>query len=87
MIVNVLPKSIRALSEPVPWRAAFKAFLVMATRAGQDTRQRVRRRETNMRARSTNNRDQGHVNAHGGVRHSLDYRLGKRLAKANLVID
>jgi hypothetical protein len=61
--------------------------LVMATRAGQDTRQRVRRRETNMRARSTNNRDQGHVNAHGGARHSPDYRLGKRLANENPVID
>ena len=50
-VVNVSPKSILALSEPVPWRAAFKTLLAMATRAGQHTRQIVRPCETNMRAR------------------------------------
>jgi hypothetical protein len=29
--VNVSPKSILALSEPVPWRPAFKTLLAMAT--------------------------------------------------------
>jgi hypothetical protein len=86
-IVNVVLKSILALSEPVPLGPAFKTLLVMATRAGQDTRQRVRLRETNMRARWTKNRDQGHVNAGGGTRHSRAYRLGKLLANANLAID
>ena len=37
-VVNVSPKSILALSEPVLLRAAFKTLLAMATRAGQDTR-------------------------------------------------
>jgi hypothetical protein len=37
-VVNSLPKSILALSEPVLLRAAFKTLLAMATRAGQDTR-------------------------------------------------
>jgi hypothetical protein len=50
-VVNVSPKSILALSEPVPLRAAFKTLLAMATRAGQHTRQHVRPCETNMRAR------------------------------------
>jgi hypothetical protein len=49
--VNVSPKSIVALSEPVPWRPAFKTLLAMATRAGEHTRQGVRPCETNMRAR------------------------------------
>jgi hypothetical protein len=49
--VNVSPKGILALSEPVPWRPAFKTLLAMATRAGEHTRQRVRPCETNMRAR------------------------------------
>jgi hypothetical protein len=48
---NASPKSIGAFSEPVPWRAAFKTLLAMATTAGQHTRQRVRPSETNMRAR------------------------------------
>jgi hypothetical protein len=39
--VNVSPKSIVALSEPVPWRPAFKTLLAMATRAGEHTRQGV----------------------------------------------
>jgi hypothetical protein len=38
LILNFSPRSILALSEP-PWRAAFKTFLAMATRAGQDARQ------------------------------------------------
>jgi hypothetical protein len=50
-VVNVSPRSILALSEPVPWRPAFKTLLAMATRAGQHTRQRVRPCKTNMRAR------------------------------------
>jgi len=49
-IVDVSPKSILALSGPMPWRAGFKTSLTMAARAGQDTRQRGRPCKTNMRA-------------------------------------
>jgi hypothetical protein len=50
-VVGVSPKSIVAFSGPVPWRAAFKTLLAMATRAGEYARQRLRPCETNMRTR------------------------------------
>jgi len=36
--VDVSPKSILALSGPMPWQAGFETSLTMATRTGQHTR-------------------------------------------------
>jgi len=69
-MVDVSPRSILALSGPMPWRAGFKTSLTMATRADQHTRQRGRAYKTKMGAFRTKNRDQGHVNACGGTRHT-----------------
>jgi hypothetical protein len=49
--VDVSPKSIVAFSGPVPRRTAFKTLLVMAPKAGEHARQRLRPCETNMRTR------------------------------------
>jgi len=45
-MVDVSPRSILALSGPMPWRAGFKTSLTMATRADQHTRQRGRAYKT-----------------------------------------